>query len=128
MKKDRREGDLDIAISYVLIIGVLASVVIEAYGIIRYYLSYGNLNIAFNSGLSMKGTDFFSYAAKLGQQLTAGMLTPEQILGLGIVVLMVTPYLRVIASVVYFGWVKNRKYLFITLFVLIVLTVSLLNH
>jgi uncharacterized membrane protein len=128
VKRDRREAELGIAISYVLIFGVLASVAIEAYGIINYYLLNRNLNVAFNAGFSMKGTDFFNYAAKLGQQLSMGMLTPEQILGLGIVVLMVTPFLRVIASVVYFGWVENRKYLFITLFVLIVLTASLLNH
>jgi uncharacterized membrane protein len=39
-----------------------------------------------------------------------------------------TPYLRVVASVVYFGLVRNAKYLIITLFVLIILTASLLVH
>jgi len=50
-----------------------------------------------------------------------------QVLGLGIVVLMLTPYVRVLASVLYFGLVRNPKYLLITFFVLIVLTASLLQ-
>ena len=50
-----------------------------------------------------------------------------EVLGLGIVVLMLTPYVRVVASVLYFGLAKNPKYLLITLFVLLVLTASLLR-
>jgi len=128
MKRGRNEEGLELAISYVLITGVLASVAVETFGIVSYYLSNGNLNILFQPSSAMKGTDFFSYTAKLAQQLSVGVLTPMQVLGLGIVLLMMTPYLRVVASVVYFGLTKNPKYLFITLFVLIVLTASLLKH
>jgi uncharacterized membrane protein len=128
MKRGRNEEGLELAISYVLITGVLASVAVETFGIVSYYLSNGNLNILFQPSSAMKGTDFFSYTAKLAQQLSVGVLTPMQVLGLGIVLLMMTPYLRVVASVVYFGLTKNPKYLFITLFVLIILTASLLKH
>lgn len=128
MKRPRNEEGLELAISYVLITGVLASVVVETFGIVSYYLANGNLNILFQPSSAMKGTDFFSYTAMLAQQLSVGVLTPMQVLGLGIVLLMMTPYLRVVASVVYFGLAKNPKYLFITLFVLIVLTASLLKH
>ncbi len=128
MKRGRNEEGLELAISYVLITGVLASVAVETFGIVSYYLANGNLNILFQPSSAMKGTDFFSYTTKLAQQLSVGVLTPMQILGLGIVLLMMIPYLRVVASVVYFGLAKNPKYLFITLFVLIVLTASLLKH
>lgn len=122
------EDKLDLAISYVLILGVLASVAVEAFGIASYYSSNGNLNILFQPNFATKRTDFFSYTVKLAQQLSVGAWTPMNLLGLGIVLLMMTPYLRVVASVVYFGFAKNPKYLFITLFVLIVLTASLLDH
>jgi len=46
----------------------------------------------------------------------------------GIMVLILTPYIRVIASVIYFGWEKNFKYVLITLFVLVVVTLSLALH
>ncbi|MGD0177402.1 MAG: DUF1634 domain-containing protein [Candidatus Bathyarchaeia archaeon] len=128
MKRRWNEEGLERAISYVLITGVLASVAVETFGIVSYYLSNGNLNILFQPNSAMKGTDFFSYTAKLAQQLSVGALTPMQVLGLGIVLLMMTPYLRVVASVVYFGLAKNPKYLLITLFVLIVLTATLLKH
>jgi uncharacterized membrane protein len=41
---------------------------------------------------------------------------------------MITPYVRVLASVVYFGVVRNLKYVIITAFVLVILTASLLVH
>ncbi len=47
---------------------------------------------------------------------------------LGIVVLILTPYIRVIASVIYFGIRKDYKYVIITLFVLTALTISLYLH
>ena len=46
----------------------------------------------------------------------------------GIVVLILTPFIRIIVSVVYFGREKNWKYVFITLFVLLVITLSLTLH
>jgi uncharacterized membrane protein len=127
MKRALSEEKLDSLISYILILGVLVSVAVETLGIAGYYSSNGNLNILFRPSLAMKGTDFFSYAAKLFQELARGSWSPMQVLGLGIVILMLTPYLRVVASVVYFGLARNPKYLLITLFVLIVLTASLLQ-
>ncbi len=128
MKRISGEEKLELAISYILIIGVLVSVAIEAFGIVSYYSSNRNLSIVFQPSFALKGTDFFSYAGSVFQGILVGTWTPLQILGLGIILLMITPYLRVVASVIYFGLVKNAKYLFITLFVLVILTASLLVH
>jgi uncharacterized membrane protein len=46
----------------------------------------------------------------------------------GIIVLVLVPFVRAIASFLYFAWGKNWKYVIITLFVLIVLTISLAFH
>jgi uncharacterized membrane protein len=128
VKKISGEEKLELAISYILVVGVLVSVAIEAIGIGSYYSANRNLNIFFQPSFAMTGTDFFSYTGKLVQGFLVGASTPIQVLGLGIVLLMLTPYVRVVASVIYFGFAKNAKYLFITLFVLIVLTASLLIH
>ncbi len=128
MKQISGEEKLELAISHILILGVLMSVSIEAVGIASYYSANGNLNIVFQPSFAMTGTDFFTYTGKLVQQLLFGAWTPIQVLGLGIVSLMLTPFLRVVASVIYFGFAKDTKYLFITLFVLLVLTASLLVH
>jgi len=128
MKRIPGEEKLELAISYILIVGVLLSVAIEAVGIVAYYSSNRNLSIVFQPNLAMSGADFFGYTNSVIQGILLGTWTPMQILALGIILLMITPYLRVVASVIYFGFAKNTKYLFITLFVLVVLTASLLAH
>ena len=126
MKRVLSVEKLDSLISYILIFGVLVSLAVETLGIAGYYSSSGNLNILFQPSFVMRGTNFFSYVWKLIQELSVGGWSPMQVLSCGIVVLMLTPYLRVVASVLYFGLTRNPKYLLITLFVLFVLTVSLL--
>jgi uncharacterized membrane protein len=47
---------------------------------------------------------------------------------LGLIILILTPFIRAVAFVIYFAWSKNLKYVVITLFVLVVLTISLALH
>jgi uncharacterized membrane protein len=47
---------------------------------------------------------------------------------LGITTLILSPYARVVVSVLYFAWQRNIKYTLITIFVLTVLTISLALH
>jgi uncharacterized membrane protein len=114
-------------ISYLLITGVVISLILEIVGVVLLYRSYGNLHISREAGVYIKGHDFFSF---IYQQIQNRQTTKPAILFmvLGIVVLILTPYIRVIASVVYFAWQKNLKYVLITLFVLIVVTLSLALH
>ena len=128
MSKVVSEEKLDLLISYILIVGVIASVLIETTGILGYYHAHGDLNIAFKPEFALKGTDFFAYAAQTIQALFIGKWTPVSVLAFGLVLLMITPYVRVLASVVYFGLARNVKYLSITLFVLVILTASLVLH
>jgi uncharacterized membrane protein len=128
MKPTSSEDKLELLISYILIIGVISSVAIEAVGILSYYFANRDLSIVFQPQYTLKGTDFFSYSAMMLQSLISGSWTPFQILALGIIVLMITPYVRVVASVIYFGAVRNPKYVAITAFVLVILTASLLAH
>jgi uncharacterized membrane protein len=121
------ESKLETAISYLLILGVVISLFLEVIGLILFFRSYSNLNILENSVAFIRGENFFSFVRTLFQwenMQNSSLL----FMTLGLVVLILTPYTRVIMSVIYFAWKKNSKYVLMTLFVLITLTVSLALH
>ncbi len=118
---------LENAISYLFLIGVITSFVLEIVGIILFYHAYGRLGISQDKAMFIHGRDFFSFVYSLVRE---GHTEGSAILFMtaGVVVLMLTPYVRVILSAVYFAGERNVKYVLITLFVLTVLTVSLIFH
>jgi len=75
----------------------------------------------------IRGGDFFTFVLEQfqGKQVQGNAI---QFMTAGIIVLILTPYIRVIASVLYFGWEKNTKYVLIALFVFAVVTLSLALH
>lgn len=130
MKSTRRgsgEWGLEAAISYLLITGVIISLVLEMTGMILYYRTYGNLAILFDRAVMLSGHDFFSFLYELFFT-NSGPGAAIWFMTAGIALLILTPFLRVVVSVFYFGWEKNFKYVVITLFVLVVLTLSLSLH
>ncbi len=121
------ESKLETAISYMLITGVAISLLLEILGVVLLYREYGNLAISRDAGLFIRGRDFFSFIFQQfagNHPLGPGIL----LITAGIIVLILTPYIRLVASVVYFAAEKNMKYVVITLFVLIVVTLSLTLH
>jgi len=124
----KREETLDLSISYILIVGVIASVLFEIVGIFGYYYSNRDLSIVFAPDFALRGSNFFAYAAQTIQALLFRKWTSISVLAFGLVLLIITPYVRVVVSVAYFGLARNVKYLLITLFVLTTLTASLLLH
>lgn len=118
------EDRFDRAIGYVLITGVVISLLVEAIGILLYYLSYRHFNISEERALFIHGRNFFDFLIELFQGGSMGKKAVF-LMSLGVVILILTPYVRVLMSVLYFAWEKNIKYILITLFVLILLTISL---
>jgi uncharacterized membrane protein len=93
---------------------------------VLYYRAYNNLSISSDPAVYIKGHDFFSFIADQFHNVTA---TPALLfMIIGIIVLILTPYFRVAASFLYYSWQRNYKYLLITLFVLVVVTISLVLH
>jgi uncharacterized membrane protein len=121
------ESKLETTISILLIVGVVISLFLEVIGLILFYRSYANLNILENNVAFIRGENFFSFVYTLfqGEKMQNSALLS---MTLGLVVLILTPYIRVLTSVVYFAWKKNSKYVLVTLFVLITLTISLALH
>ena len=126
-KPGRGESGLENGISYLLIAGVIISLLLEITGVIFLYISNGSLAISHDPGVYIKGSNFFTFIVRqFGADSAQG--TAVRFMTAGIVVLILTPYLRLIASVFYFAWEKNYKYVVITLFVLVVVTLSLALH
>jgi uncharacterized membrane protein len=121
------EPRLELIISRLLIAGVITSLVLEATGMALFYRSYGNLNISHAAAMFIQGHDFFSFIGTLFSGGPRGE-TPLFLMTLGVIVLMLTPLVRVISAVVYFAAKRNLKYVVITVVVLAALTVSLILH
>ncbi len=121
------ESKLEVAISYMLIVGVVVSLVLEVIGVVLLYGSFRRLEISQDPSFFIQGRDFFSFAfetiaGKHAAGPSIGFMTA------GLIVLILTPYIRVIASVFYFAIERNLRYVLITLFVLVVVTLSLVLH
>lgn len=98
----------------------------NAAGLVLDYAQTGSasLNIVSGSSWNVKGGNFFDFAYSTVASLFEG-LTPIALVSLGIVILMFTPYIRVIAAMLYYGVERDWKYVAITSFVLAVITFGL---
>jgi len=117
-------SNFELAISYLLGVGVVSSLILVGAGVFLYYLDFGNLALSEKKALFLREKDFFYFLYDLlrgGNSQERALWT----LTLGIAVLVLTPYLRVLLSVFYFLWEKDFKFSLITLFVFLILTLSL---
>jgi uncharacterized membrane protein len=119
-------AQLERATAYILLFGVLASLAVEALGLLGY-VNQNSLVISFTPQWQTGGKGFFGYAWSLFSSLPSGG-DSVTLVALGIILLMLTPYVRVVASFVYFASQRNVKYVLVTAFVLAVLTGSLLLY
>jgi uncharacterized membrane protein len=121
------ETRLETWVSYVLIIGVAVSFALEVAGLFLFYRTRHSLAISHDGTAFISGGDFFSFFGRVLVEASNGA-TGLHLMVVGIGVLILTPYIRAIMSVIYFASRKNLKYFLITLFVLAVLTMSLMMH
>jgi len=113
---------MDLLIGTILLVGVLTSLVLIAVGILWRWLRTGTIGMDY----SIKGFNFFGFVVEELRQVSRGDFRPRLLVSLGIAVLMLTPFVRVLASVFYFAYEeRNWKYAAFTAFVFAVLTYSL---
>jgi uncharacterized membrane protein len=119
---ESRQQKMDMLVGYILLSGVLLSMALIVAGLVWRYIRTGGLLFDYQ----LAGMNLFQFVVSEIQSALRGQLRPRLLVNMGIAVLMLTPYLRVVASVVYFSAVlRNWKYTVFTLFVLLVLTRSL---
>ena len=119
----RARATIDSLVGWILLVGVLASLALVAAGLAWHWARYGDPVFDY----SLAGTTVFEFVVSDVRALGAGTVRPRLLLNLGIAVLLLTPYLRVLASTLYFAIAeRNLKYTLFTAFVLATLTYSLM--
>jgi uncharacterized membrane protein len=114
--------DMEVIVGYILMGGVLLSMTLVTAGLIWRWLATGRLGLDYPLG----GMNLFEFVLTDVRQVTADAVRPRVLVNLGIAALMLTPYARVLASMLYFAFVeRNGKYTLFTGFVFSVLTYSL---
>ncbi len=119
---EARQLEMDVLVGYILLGGVLLSMALIVAGLLWKYIQSGGVRLEYE----LAGMNLFQFVVSEIHLAVLGQVRPRLLINMGIVVLMLTPFFRVLASVVYFLVVlKNWKYTVFTLFVLLVLTGSL---
>ena len=118
------ESKFERIVAYILISGVVISLLLEIAGMIRYYHVHGHFRILEDRSQFIHGNNFFYFLVEF---VRGGYAHRKWIflMTMGIAVLMLTPYLRVVLSLFFFLKERDLKYVVITLFVLSLLTISL---
>jgi uncharacterized membrane protein len=116
------EHQMEALIGYVLLSGVALSVLLIVAGLLWRLVAIGHLTAEY----SLSGMNLAQFAAAEVRLVASSELRPRLLINLGMVLLMLTPFARVLASVLFFAFAaRNLKYTVITGFVLLVLGYSL---
>jgi len=121
-RTEAQQAKMDALIGFVLLAGVVVSVVLIVAGLVWHWTRTGHLGVDY----TIAKMNLFEFVMVEIRELAAGHFRPRLLVSLGIVALMLTPYFRVLASLLFFAFVAhNGKYAAFTGFVLAVLTYSL---
>jgi uncharacterized membrane protein len=120
--REKGRFEMDALVGGILQNGVLLSLGLIIIGLAwRWYIT-GSPVVDYR----IAGMNLFEFVTEEVRLAVTGPIRPHLLINLGIAVLMLTPFVRVAASAVYFmGVLRNWKYTFFTAVVLIVLTYSL---
>jgi len=118
-----QEGSrMDSLIGGILLIGTICSGGLILIGLVWHGITTGKLQL----GYSITGMDFFQFLWSDLGLAAAGKIQPRLLINSGIALLMLTPFIRVLASIFYFALAERAlKYVIFTGFVFMVLTYSL---
>jgi uncharacterized membrane protein len=118
----KRQFEMDTLVGTILQDGVLLSIGLIIIGLVwRWYIT-GSLLVDYQ----IAGMNLFEFVMEELRLAMHGAIRPHLLINLGIAVLMLTPFIRVAASMAYFmGVLRNWKYTLFTAVVLSVLTYSL---
>lgn len=119
---EMQQERMDLLLGYLLLGGVLLSMALIVAGLIWRFLRVGH----FTLDHQLSGMNLFQFLVEEVRIALSGQLRPRTLVDGGIAVLMLTPYIRVLASMFYFMvGLRDWKYTVFTGIVLAVLTFSL---
>ena len=117
----RARVDVEAIVGYTLMTGVLVSLVLIAAGLLWHRAVRGTLQFDY----ILPGTNVADFLRSDIEQTAGAPARPRLLVNWGIAVLLLTPYVRVLASMVYFVVARDWKYASFTALVLGTLTYSL---
>jgi uncharacterized membrane protein len=113
---------METVVGYILLVGIMLSLALIVTGLLWHWTAVGHLRLEY----TIAGMNLFQFVLADVQQLFSSSVHPRVVVSSGIAVLMLTPYIRVFSSTLYFAFVEhNWKYTAFTGLVLGVLTYSL---
>jgi uncharacterized membrane protein len=116
------DARMDVVIGTVLMGGVLLSALLVLAALAWHWAQTGHLGAEYQ----IAKLNLFEFLREAIRQIVAGTFRPRLLMNLGFGALLLTPYVRVLASLLFFALVeRNWKYSVFTGFVLSVLTYSL---
>jgi uncharacterized membrane protein len=122
LPNDAAAGQMDALVGTLLLGGVLTSLGLIITGLVWHRVASGTTML----DQTLAGHDVVQLLGADLRALAQGAIRPRLLVSLGIVALLLTPYLRVLASMLFFAFVEHDwKYTGFTAFVLLVLTYSL---
>jgi uncharacterized membrane protein len=114
--------DMEILIGSLLLGGVLVSMGLLVAGLTWHWVRTGRLELDYR----IVGMNLFQFVLANLREVASAAVRPRSLMNLGLAVLMLTPYVRVLVCMFYFAAVeRNWKYTVFTGFVGLVLTYSL---
>jgi uncharacterized membrane protein len=124
-EKTTAHASMESVVGYILLGGVSLSVILVIGGLAWHWMATGQLQFEY----PVDGMDLVRFISSDLQQLIVGPIRPRYLINLGIAVLILTPYVRILASVLYFAFVaRDWKYALFTALVLGALTYSLFGR
>lgn len=113
---------MEVLVGFILLVGVLTSLALIVGGLAWHWARTGEIGIRYD----LPGMSFFEFLRNGLGQMFADQYRPRLLVSLGIAMLMLTPFVRVLGSMIYFlVAARNWKYTVFTAFVLTILTYSL---
>jgi len=123
MTPRERTVEMEVLIGWALLAGVASSVSLIAAGLLWHWVAHGDVTLDY----AIASTSVYDFLVTDVAQVLA-RARPRTLINLGLGVLMLTPYVRVLASLVYFAVVeRDWKYTAFTGFVFATLTYALLS-
>ena len=114
--------DVESLVGFTLLAGVLLSLGLIAVGLAWHWVIHGTIGLDY----LLPATSVADFITVEAQQLVSAAARPRLLVNTGIAVLLLTPYVRVLVSMLYFLFIeRNLKYSLFTGFVLGTLTYSL---
>ncbi len=124
-KSMKTSGEFELLVGRVLQTGVLLSVVSLTLGVLWRWHATGSPTFDY----SLQGRSIAGFLSSELSEWRLGHLRPRLFINLGLALLLMTPYARVIVSFFYFVFgERNAKYAVFTAIVFSVLTYSLFGH